>query len=284
MTAHVAEASEGSGRVLLWLETGPRAGAGALNATVRLAAAYASEIETVGIDPLDGLVLDDLPTARIADPRRSAFAELPDGNGHALIVQSQHRRVVELADALQVPVSHAERTGDPIDILAAMCRAKGPWNIIALSRAPGLDLARLVADIFANVSGATGILTAGRSPMTWSGRIAVVAEDAERLPSMLRAAQRIAGPDGTTHLIVAAPTRQAYAELEGQARLLADSHPDLIFEDVDPTFGLDGALDDRLISARPSLVVARFGGTLLSDAAALSRALAVSRAPFLLVR
>jgi hypothetical protein len=74
-----------------------------------------------------------------------------------------------------------------------MCQDKGPWNIIALSRAPSLDLASLVASIFANVSGVTGIIVGGRRMQPWVPRVAVIAEDVERLPSMLRAARRIAG-------------------------------------------------------------------------------------------
>jgi hypothetical protein len=284
VTAHVAEASEGSGRVLFWLDSGPRSAPGSLDATIRLAAAYGSEIETVEIRALDAAMLDGLPTARICDRRGQSAVIGDDAFSAGLLVRRQRRMVADAAAAFAVPVRHARIDGDTIDGLARLCQEKGPWNIIALSRAPGFDLAALIAGVFANVSGATGVIAGSRRAAPWAARIAVVAEDAERLPSMLRAARRLAGREGSIHLVIAAPTRPAYLELEAQVRLLGSDYGQLVFESAAPTYGVDGALDERLIKARASLVVARFGGTLLSDGRALSRALAVANAPFLLVR
>ncbi len=285
MTAHVAEASEGSGRVLLWLDPNILTAPQAIEASVRLAAAYRSELETVDVAPPHIAFADGVPIRRVgARMSPAAAAALDEDTARSRLATRQRRAVDELAFEFDVPVVHTNAAGDAIDRLAEMCTARGPWNVVALSRTPSASIATLIADVFANVSGATGVLVGSRRQSAWSGRVAVVAEDGERLPSMLRAAERIAGKSGSTHLIVAAPTQSAFDDLESQARLLPEGGGRLKFAPSRPTFGLDGALDDALITTKPDLAIARFGGTLLSDGASLSRALALTGAAFLLVR
>ncbi|MFN0217291.1 MAG: hypothetical protein ACKVP4_00600 [Hyphomicrobium sp.] len=285
MTAHVAEASEGSGRVLLWLDPTILATRQAIEASVRLAAAYRSELETVDVEPPHVEFAEGVPTRRVAARNSPAMSVgLDDDAARNNLAARQRRAVDEFAATFEVPVAHTSVAGDAIDRLAEMCTERGPWNVVALSRMPSLDIATVIAGIFANVSGATGVLVGSRRLSPWSGRIAVVAEDGERLPSMLRAADRIAGRKGSTHLIVAAPTQAAFDDLEAQARLLPEGGGRLNFAPSRPTLNYEGALDDALIKTAPDLTIARFGGTLLSDGAALSRTLALTGAAFLLVR
>lgn len=284
MTAHVAEAAERSGRVVFWLEPGVRSSPQAFDAAVTLAASFGSEIETVEIEP-PHLAAHSLPVRRV----ESADAILRiDGRDEAhqrtVLAEGQRDRVDTLAALKNVRVRHAKTTGEAIDRLAVMCTERGPWNMVVLSRVPSLEVAGLVNSVFANVSGATGVVVGSRKPPALSARVAVVAEDSERLPSMLRAAARIAGPEGTTHLVISAPTQSAYADLEAQARLLIGAGEPITFEASGPTLGIDGALDELLLGIRPSMVVARYGGALLADGRALSRCLAVTAAPLLLVR
>jgi len=56
------------------------------------------------------------------------------------------------------------------------------------------------------------------------------------------------------------------------------------FEKAGPMFGVPGALTEVVARMKPSLVVARFGGSALADGRELSRASAATRAPILLVR
>ncbi len=285
MTAHVAEVSEGSGRVLLWLDPEILAAPQAIEVSVRLAAAYHSELETVDVTPPHVVITEGVPTRSLAvSAAPAAVVRLDDDEARNRLIHRQRRTVDEFSTAFEVPVAHSTATGDAIDRLAEMCTSRGPWNVVALSRAHSSNTATLISDIFANVSGATGVLIGSRRTRGWMGRVAVVAEDDERLPSMLRAAERIAGSVGSTHLIVAAPTQAAHHELESLARLLPEGRGRLKFAPSRPTFGVGGALDDALISSAPDLVIARFGGTLLTDGAALSRALALTGAAFLLVR
>lgn len=285
MIAHVAEASEGSGRVLLWLEPSLPAAPQALEASVRLAAAYGSELETIEVDPLHLDADAGLPLGRVGF--RTPFDVKTAADERALrrtLANGHRNNVDQLAKAFAVSVHHGRGRGDAIDRLTNLCDERGPWNIIVLSRAPSLELASVVANVFANVSGATGVLVGSRRAASWGERVAVVVEDGDRLPSMLRAAERLCGPNGRIHLVVVAVTKASYDELDGQARLLTEGLDFISFEAPGPTLGVDGALDEQLTGCRPTLVIARFGGTLLSDGRALSRCLAVTGAPFLLVR
>lgn len=285
MIAHVAEASEGSGRVLLWLDPSLLAAPQALEASVRLAYAYGSELETIEVDPPHLDAVAQLPLGRVGFRAPLNIAHAGDEIAARQTLSDGHRaRVDKIASQFGVPVRHARSTGEAIDRLAHLCTVRGPWNIIVLSRTPSLDLASVVANVFANVSGATGVLVGSRRIEAWGSRVAVVVEDGERLPSMLRTAERLTGTAGKTHLVIASVTKTAYRDLDAQARLLTAGSESIKFEATGPTLGVDGALDEQLSGCQPSLVIARFGGTLLSDGRALSRCLAVTGAPFLLVR
>ena len=64
MIAHVAEASELSGRVLLWLEPDGVSMPQTFDASVRIAAAYAANLETVTILGPRLASLDGVPSAQ----------------------------------------------------------------------------------------------------------------------------------------------------------------------------------------------------------------------------
>ncbi len=102
---------------------------------------------------------------------------------------------------------------------------------------------------------------------------------------MLRAAERLSGPRGPVHVVIAADTAEAYAEIESQSRLLASEfHVPVVFEDVRPTLGVPEALTEHVARLKPSLIIAVFGGSAIADGRELSRASIVARAPILLVR
>lgn len=284
MIAHVAEASERSGRVVLWLDPEAVCRPENLDAPVRLAAAYGAEIETVFVAPEAAAVADaGVPTRRVeALLNGDATA---DGNQRIELLQRCLRGAVENAGrAHGVNVRHAEGTGDAIDHIAGMCIARGPWNIVALTRLPAFDGHATINTMFANVSGATGFLLCGGSSARNSARVAVLAEDAERLPSMLRAAERMTGERGAIHLFIAAETAAMHADLEAHARLLAAESYNVIFEKSAPTLGVGATLAEPVARLKPSLVIAPFGGAAIADGRELARMSAVTNAPILIVR
>ena len=307
MIAHVAEASEGSGRVLFWLEPKALTSPSAIDGATRLAAAFGSEIETLVID--DGAITRarQISVSRLTGSTSSGSSSEPTGQSDNIVeanivigargrsigeadramslLGERQRRVIETrASALGVPVHHTITAGDAIDQLTGLCLMAGPWNVIALSHEPTAETAATVSSIMANVSGATGVVIAGRGPTRQAGPIAVVAEDCVRLPSMIRAAERLRTPGCSIHLFLAAETASDLCELEAGARLAATDFDHLILEAASPTLAIQGTLDEALRRLEPGYVIARFGGTLLPGAKALMRTIALTAAPFLLVR
>lgn len=287
MIAHVAEASEQSGRVVLWIDPAERCDAAMLEAPVRLAAAYGSEIETIIIEPGLPQIGDPSPIPVSYVPLRKGDGdESPMQNGVAFkLLTERHRRTVEgIAGKHGITVRHGSARGDPIDRIAETCLARGPWNIVALASAPSASSQSTLNTLLANVSGATGFLVPAPSRYRTDGAIVIVAEDAERLLSMLRAAERIRSPGASVHVIVGAVTEREYIEIDAHARLLAGELERIVFEDAGPTYGVPGVVAERIRRLKPSFVIARYGGTALADGRELARASAATGAPFLLIR
>ena len=83
-------------------------------------------------------------------------------------------------------------------------------------------------------------------------RVVVIVEDADRLPSMLRAAERLSGSGGSAiHVVIGAETAAEHAELEAQARLLTAGSSGVKFETAGPTFGVPGALTEIRGALKP---------------------------------
>jgi hypothetical protein len=285
MIAHVAEASEGSGRVLFWLDPDALTPPAAIHGATRLAAAFGSEIETLVVE--DGAVAraKALPVARTVGHLRNFAGSLEDaGKSLALLGQRQRREVEDAAAALGIPCHHTITAGDAIDQLTGLCLMSGPWNVIAMSQEPTPGMAMTISAIMANVSGATGVVVSSRTPNRLEGPIAIVAEDAQRLPSMIRAAERLRTKGGAIHVFLAAETLTEMVELEGHVRLSVANQDRLVFETPMPTYAIEGTLDEPLRRLKPGYVIARFGGTLLPTPRALARTVALTGAPFLLVR
>jgi hypothetical protein len=283
--AHVAEASERSGRVVLWLDPEIEYRSARLEAPVRLAAAYGAEIETVVIADIGSDAADGVPVQLVSAARAQTQHDF-SGSEHRfdLLVARCRRAVEDAGSALGVRVRHALSSGDAVDRIAEMCVERGPWNIVALGRLPTSAGENVLASLLANVSGATGFLLCAEQRETAS-RVVIIVEDGERMPSMLRAAERLSAPKAPVHVVIAAETVESYAEIEGNARLLAAEFAlPLIFEEVRPTFGVPEALTERVARLKPSLVIAVMGGTAFADGRELSRASLVARSPILLVR
>ena len=281
MITHVAEASELSGRVVLWLDPESRCTPAVLDAPLRLASAYDAEIETIIVDQ-GADESGDVPFRRIG------HVGLPDVPPVAyrfqLLAQRCRRTVEDVGRAHKVKVRHALAQGDAVDRISEMCLMRGPWNIVALMGIPAVQGQSVINSLLANVSGATGFLLCGEKPAKKKTGVVVIVEDGERLPSMLRAAERLSHPGAAVHLVIGAETSAEHTELEHQARLLMADVSEVSFAPVGPTFGVPGALTEILARMKPTFVVARFGGAAFSDGRELSRASAAIRAPILLVR
>ncbi|MGO4682261.1 hypothetical protein [Hyphomicrobium sp. 2TAF46] len=285
MIAHVAEASELSGRVVLWLDPEANYPAARLEAPVRLAAAYGAEIETVVVSDGSAGEAEGVPVRMVGQAARGVQGGFVEHERRFELLMTRCRRAVdEVGAAHGVKVRHTLASGDAVDRISEMCDERGPWNIVALARMPTTRSDSVIGTLLANVSGATGFLLCGEQRSKQS-RVVVIVEDAERLPSMLRAAERLSAPKAPVHIVIGADTADDYAEIEGQSRLLvSETSLPIIFEEAGPTFGVPGALTEFIARLKPSLTIAVFGGSALADGRELARASVVARTPILLVR
>lgn len=286
MIAHVAAAVEASGRVLLWLDPDVAVSRRALEAAVQVASAYAADVETVVMDGPSMADLNDIPSAYLPvlgkGGRRGELGAVIDFR--AQLADRQRRDVETLAHRAGVGITHVSAPGDPIDSLAEMCLLRGPWNIVVLGRSPGPELAALISSILANVSGATGVIVAGRRECAASDDVAVIVEDLDRMPSMLRAAERLVLGSGRIHVMIATETAADYREIDHQLRLLTAHDRRFQLVGGAPTFGVAGVYDETVFRLRPCFTIARFAGALPGQTRALMRLVSLSAGPLLLVR
>lgn len=284
--AHVAEASEANGRVLYLLEPGGADTVHSAAAAVRLAAAFNAEIEAVALnaDAVERARL--LPVTALVAAGASVRVEALDrADVHSrIILDRQLKTLSEAARRAGVSCARTAASGETVDQLDALCLSRGPWNVVVLSAPVSEQTARVTGSIFANVSGATGIVAAAPRCPHPDGPIAIVAEDADRLPAMLRAAGRLKGLCGRVHLLLACDRRKDLDQLDVHVRLATGNHKGLVIEPPLPMLGVPGALDDALRALKASFVIARFAGSLLPSPQAMARTMAIASAPFLLVR
>lgn len=284
MTAHVAEVAEQRGRVVLWLDGDTVCKPRGLGAAVRLAAAYGAEVETVFVARDDAVAEEGVPFRAVdaGVPQRPALAN--SATRSEFLFRRLRRDVESSGRAHGVAVRHAVASGEPVDRIAEMCLARGPWNIVALTRLSAFGGYAALNALLANVAGATGFLLCAGSPSREEGPIVVFTEDAERLPSMLRAAERLVAAGARIHLFIAAETRAQHADLDAHARLLSAECYNVVFEPSAPTLGVAATLFEAAARLRPSLIISPFGGASISDGRELARLTVVADAPVLIVR
>lgn len=280
MIAHVAQADEQRGRVVLWIGASGEPHDTAVDAALRLAQAFQAEVDSLFID--DGQLSDlaQLPFAReisLSGRRRravSADALARDLKAHA---SAQQRRVVARAHAAEVVARTRTIRADPVGAIALACTENGPWNVLTVG-APvrSGECAPLAgatfATLFDRVQATTGIVVAGPKARRTTGPVIAVIEEIDRLAPMLRAAERIAratGGDARLWLLDSDPARLDW--IEGQIRLAIGSHAGIRLDVVDMSRHTAWDVASMMRSEGAGFVIARFGGQLTAtdDDAAL---------------
>lgn len=264
MIAHVAQAVESKGCVVMRALGAPAPHDIALVAAVRVAQAFESRIEGLvvrdqrlidlasyaGARQLsnDGRTYTDLTSTGLGQETHFAYLEL-------------RRRLHAVAEDSGIPVSLKVVQGDPIDTLAQACAASGPWNVISIAEPFHSKSGRAIEDVFASVRDATGLVLVGPNAQRVKGRIALIVEDIEQLSAMTRAA-RVLSPfvgRGIDLMIVAhEPDRLHW--LEGEARRFVAEYPAVRFEIMTLSTSAPCEVAEALRRLEPGFVLARFGG------------------------
>ena len=292
---HVAAEAEDRGRVVLAARSGAPHRI-AISAAVAVAQAFDAWLECLIIEDPHVFALTEHGFAReVTHAGRIMPLSLTVHAENRTAETANARRVLQAATAGgSVRVETTVVRQALLEALASACAARGPWNIIGLAEPVQAGDGRWLHHLLSNVSGATGVVLVGPRAASGGGPVTVVVEDVERLPQMLRAAQRLAErPDGNGAgrivLLLAGETAGQIRELEGHVRLVlpeagAPGRASIEIAAAGIAHGTPSEAAEALRQSDSGLVIARNGGLVVppdGDIAALTLAL---RCPLLLVR
>ena len=269
MIAHVAQSDEQRGRVVLWL--GGETQDTAVDAALRLAQAFGSEIESVFIEDRQLFELAELPFAReIPLSGRGARTMSAEALARDMRAQASalQRHVLSRAREADVKAQARVVRANPVRALADVCAENGPWNVVTVGAPVRSDngtgyAGAGLAELFDAVHATTGIVVAGRTARRTSGPVIAVVEELERVVPMMRAAERIASATGgalSLWLLEQDQTRQDW--IEGQIRLALGGSPGIGFEVVDMSVHTPRSVASLMRRAGAGFVITRFGGAL----------------------
>lgn len=288
MIAHVAEAGEDRGRVVLTLGASDRLSDAAMAAAVRIAEAFQSEIEGILIEDRRLFDLADYPFVREVaikgdGSRPLSISEIDRETRYAST--ALERRIAATARQSKVKIRTRTVRDEPVAALAAACSASGPWNVVVLGQSVRPGSAGRLQEVFANVIDTTGVVVVGEQARHSVGPVILAVEDLDRLSAMLRAAARLSeATGGATRVLLIADDHEQLMWMDGQARLVVG---DTSAGKVDVT-GIarsgPASIAEKLRRMRGSFVIAQYGGAVYPSEMNGTPLSSVLECPLLLVR
>ncbi len=291
MIAHVAEASENRGRVVLQLTAG-RMNPMAVAAAIRVAQAFQSELESLFVE--DEMLVDAASFPFSREVSLSGRASRPLSRSDIehemqLIATAVGRQIEAMAHAADVPLRRTVVRDDPVQALSRACTECGPWNVVALAEPLSSRSSGMISKLFDAVP-ATGIVVVGPAAKRVDGPYIVVVEDIAHLEPMLRTAHRLIGetepesgvPQITVLLI--ADTDDKLAWLEGQARLALEGDASVRIRHARATSAMPGVIADIVRRLHGGFLIGEFGGLLVPRDGDLGPLAMSLECPLLLVK
>lgn len=302
MIAHVAEAGETRGRVVLRLS--PRQPhQAAIAAAVRLAHAFQAELESLFVEDAELFQSATFAFAREIGfggrgRRMLSAGQLANDLAHA--ARAAQRHVERVAALAGVPVVNRIVRADPVAALQAACAEVGPWNVIALAEPVALSGAATLRVIMQSVTEAQGLLVVGPrvaaavaragpdgapAPPSSLGPVLVAIEQIERLGGMMHAAERIAKATGDEIVVLLiSDTVDGIAELEGHARLLLAGRDGVRLVAALARHGEAAAVIDVMHRLAGGFLLASLGGLAMPTDEAFALVAGTLACPVMLVR
>ena len=134
MIAHVAQTGEDRGRVVLHLKSG-RPNAIALEAAVRVAQAFGSDLESIFVEDeqlFDCAAYGFVREVSFSGTRSRALSLDGMMRDLHLAAQGARRQVEAIARRAEVPLRCRVVRDEPLRALSIACAETGPWNVVAL--------------------------------------------------------------------------------------------------------------------------------------------------------
>lgn len=293
VTAHVAEAAEGRGRVILRCSALAISDV-AVEAAIFVAEAFNSEIELLMVEDSQRVAFAGFDFAREFSERggppravsaRAVRAEFRSAFGTA------RRHVASMVVSHDVPLSESVVRDDPVQALVSACARRGPWNVIAIAEAFDKPASDALDEIFDTVKDATGVIVAGptarpvRSLSRQSRPVVLAVENVGEIQGMLRSARYLATTlGGEISILQIAETADDLAQMDGAVRLLLADEPSVRLVRVGPTYGSSGVIAETIRTLDPGIVIARFGGVAVPRGRSVRPLTGALGCPLLLVR
>lgn len=289
MIAHVAAVGEDRGRVVLRLGPSARLSPVAIEAAVRVAQAFQSEIESLFIEDRQILDLASFTFARetsLSGTRTRALSVADVERELRITASDLQRRVADVVRRAEIPLRVRSVRDEPVRALAAVCAENGPWNVVAIGEPFEGNAARLLGELFQNVWGTTGVLVAGPKARRTGGPVVALIEDLERVPPMLRTVERLAAvTGGQATLLVVDQDEPRLQWIEGQVRLAMGAGPSARLLTAHLALTDVAAIAETLRRLGAGFVIAQYGGLFVhGDSADVSRFAALLEGPLFLVR
>ena len=288
MIAHVAEAGEDRGRVVLRLGSSGCISEIALEAAMRVAQAFQSEIESVFVEDRQLFDMARFPFAReisLSGQRTRALSQGEIEHDIQMQAAALQRKVLAIARSCEVPARTRIVRDEPVRALAIACAESGPWNVVTLAEPFTERDATELSELFDAVAGTTGFVVAGPKARHTKGDVVAVVEDVERVPPMLRAAERIAATTGgAARLLLIDDNAERLEWMEGQVRLALGQRTAINLETVNMSRRSMGSVAEMLRRSRAGFVIARFRGRFVSGDGGLAHLAAMLEGPLFLVR
>lgn len=287
MIAHVAEAAEARGRVVLQLLTA-NPNVVAIEAALRVAQAFQSSVETLFVEDMQVFDLASFPFAReisLTGRRTRAISSSEIEQEFRLAFASLQRRIEAMAKAAEVPIRQRIVRDDPVTALATTCAECGPWNVVALAEPFGTMSSEALRSLFDAVADATGLVLVGPKARRTLGPVIVAVEDVDRLPSMIRAGERLAAvTNGPMVILPIADDDERVRWMEAQARLLLGERTDAQIITAGSARGATEVVAETLRRLNGGFIVSQFGGLVVPADRDLRALAAALECPLLLVR
>jgi hypothetical protein len=295
---HLAATDEARGRVVLAAKEGTPSLAAIATATT-LARAFSSWVDAKIVTCTETQLLAEHAFAReISHAGRIKPLCVSQLRGGQTTIKFDTQRAIERAlqeAGVRHTVSFAHSSFERA--LVDACEEQGPWNIVVLADSirprEGPWLTRLLNDI----SGATGIVAVGPALAADPGDVVVLVDDVDRLPQIMRAAERfaiaaaIAGDPRPlrVRLLLAADSTTGMSELEGLVRLVlpdiaASMNCPVDLIETRSNHGTPAEIAEVIRRLKTTLVIARAGGHIWPPSGHAPDLLSVLRSPLLLVK
>jgi len=289
MIAHIAQASEQRGRVVLWLDPACEPQDTAIDAALELARAFDSKVESIFIEDRQLYDMAALPFAReisLSGRKSRTLSTSRLAREMQTLASALQRRVLTRALAAEVKAEARVMREEPVLALAQACAENGPWNVVTLGAPVRRGGPESLATLFGSVDQTTGIVVAGPEARRTSGPVIAIVEELERVAPLLRAAERIAAArdGGEVQLWLVEHDPGQLAWMEGQVRLLLSSAPQIELRTVALSMAGPCEVARMMSHEGAGFVIAQFGGRMAStdgDVAALAEIL---EGPLFLVR